>query len=387
MKILMVTRGLPFHGIGGMEVVAWDLAKKIAELGHDVTILTTPADLLVDKAIIDGVCIRVVNCKSNKYSNKWRKLTKEIYLKEFASQTDIVLSVSAAAKHLVNLKLEKKPFFVLQAHGTSWGEVLSKIRQKKVVSIIKALKNILGYFQDLSYRNFDKIIAIGDAVYKDYSKYPSKFLIFSDRLSIVKNGVDFNIFKFDKLNRNSIRHKFGFNDKNFVFVSCSRLHEQKGVLEALNGFIKAYETNKNIRYIIIGNGPEYENLKNTIRENGLESIVILLGSLKREDISNIYSACDGFIFTTKRNEGLPINVLEACACGLPVFLTEFCADKDFDPVTINDLNSESISEVLINWLKEYQVNEIRRNYLPEKYSLDSSAKKYIEEFEELICKK
>ena len=72
---------------------------------------------------------------------------------------------------------------------------------------------------------------------------------------------------------------------------------------------------------------------------------------------------------------------------LYLFLTEFCADKDFDPVTINDLNSESISEVLINWLKEYQVNEIRRNYLPEKYSLDSSAKKYIEEFEELICKK
>jgi hypothetical protein len=36
LSILIVSRGLPFHNIGGMEVVAWDLARAFAKEGDRV---------------------------------------------------------------------------------------------------------------------------------------------------------------------------------------------------------------------------------------------------------------------------------------------------------------------------------------------------------------
>ena len=127
MKILMVTRGLPFHGIGGMEVVAWDLAKAFVRIGHEVTILTTKAPDIIGRVQIDGIDILALDVAENKYSKKWWKLSEKVYLEEFSYSVDVVLSVSAAARHLAKLKTEKRPLFVLQAHGTSWGEFLSRI--------------------------------------------------------------------------------------------------------------------------------------------------------------------------------------------------------------------------------------------------------------------
>lgn len=389
MKILMVTRGLPFHGIGGMEVVAWDLAKTFVKIGHDVTVLTTQSHNLIDNGVIDGVRIRIINCSSNQYSKKWRDLSKQLYLKEYCNEIDVVLSVSAAAKHLVNLRTEKKPLFIVQAHGSSWGEFLSKIRQKKIISCLKSLKNIIGFFQDVGYGKFDGLIAIGDAVYEDYAKYPSKFLIDINKVKVIKNGIDFNTFRFNESYRNEIRDKFGFEKDNIVLVSCSRLHEQKGVIEALDGVLEAYKKNKKIRYIIVGDGEEYWNLKNIIKKNNLEKIVFLLGSIDRNQIAKILSASDAFLFASKRNEGLPINVLEACASGLPVFLSKNIADKDFKPIIIKDVDKFGISDIINQNFKLFVHHDLvqRNNYLLEKYSLEYSANQYTEKFEELLCLK
>ena len=39
--ILGVARTLPFHSIGGMQAIAWDLFREFARLGHKVTVITT----------------------------------------------------------------------------------------------------------------------------------------------------------------------------------------------------------------------------------------------------------------------------------------------------------------------------------------------------------
>lgn len=383
MKILMMTRGLPFHGIGGMEVVAWDLAKKIAQYGHEITIITTPANGIEDRNILDGVEIRIINSPSNKYSKKWIEESKKLYLKEYIDHVDIVLSVSAAAKHLVTLERKKRPVFVLQAHGTSWGEFLSKMRQKKIISFIKSLKNIIGYFSDIPYRRFDSVIAIGEPVYQDYTNFPSNLLI-NNNLKIIKNGIDYEIFKYNFQYRQEIRKKYEVSDEEYLIVSCSRLHEQKGVIEALNAFEAAYKINNNLRYFIIGTGSEYNNLKALISHKKLTKVVHLLGSLERLEIAKIYSGCDIFLFLSKRNEGLPINVLEACSTGLPVFLTKFSHHSDFNSIVLDDLSPGLVAKTLINWIRENKLGVNRENYLPVKYSLDYSAKKYISEFEELL---
>lgn len=57
LRILIVTRSLPDHGLGGMEAVAWDIAKGLAERGHTVRVLTTQAPSLEQGTARNGVLI------------------------------------------------------------------------------------------------------------------------------------------------------------------------------------------------------------------------------------------------------------------------------------------------------------------------------------------
>lgn len=40
-EIIILTRSLPMHNIGGMEVVCWDLCCALANKGYQITVLTT----------------------------------------------------------------------------------------------------------------------------------------------------------------------------------------------------------------------------------------------------------------------------------------------------------------------------------------------------------
>lgn len=383
MNILMLARGLPFHGIGGMEVVAWDLAKAFAQDGHQITIITTKTEKLKDIKEIDDVNILALDVPENRYSREWWLLSEKIYLRDFSDKVDVVLSVSAAGRHLAKLKKGKRPIFIVQAHGSSWGEFLSKTRQKNLVAFVKSLKNLIGFLQDMEYKKFDALVSVGAAVYDDYKKFPSNILLRNKKIETIKNGVNFNDFKFNQDKRKFIREKFNFYNDNIVLISCSRLNEQKGLVESLNGFIEAYAKNKKLRYIIIGNGPEYNKLKNIIIENNMEKIVFLLGSKSRDDIANYLSCADVFLFASKRNEGLPINVLEACAASLPVLLSKNIAHEDFNPIVINEVSAKNIAEVIYNFSLEFRCEE-RKEYLSDMYSLSYSAKQYIELFKELM---
>ncbi|HBM2545468.1 TPA: glycosyltransferase family 1 protein, partial [Enterobacter hormaechei subsp. xiangfangensis] len=43
-EVIIFARSLPFHHLGGMEVVAWDLAVQLQVKGFKVTVVTTDFD-------------------------------------------------------------------------------------------------------------------------------------------------------------------------------------------------------------------------------------------------------------------------------------------------------------------------------------------------------
>ncbi|HBQ6836701.1 TPA: glycosyl transferase group 1, partial [Klebsiella quasipneumoniae subsp. similipneumoniae] len=76
-KIVMFTRSLPMHGLGGMEVVAWDVAQALSSLGSEVNIITTKTKEFKGLHKIDGINVFFIdNVKSGKYSRNWWKESK-----------------------------------------------------------------------------------------------------------------------------------------------------------------------------------------------------------------------------------------------------------------------------------------------------------------------
>lgn len=103
-------------------------------------------------------------------------------------------------------------------------------------------------------------------------------------------------------------------DKTYDILSLGRLSPEKELLILLKIIEKLKDDNSSIKCAIAGQGPEASNLKESIKQMGLENNVSLLGYV--DDIVTFYNSGKIFVLTSS-TEGLPRSVLEAMACGIP----------------------------------------------------------------------
>ena len=105
--------------------------------------------------------------------------------------------------------------------------------------------------------------------------------------------------------------------QNFVF-SISRLQKLKRIDLLINAF--KYVKNKDLKAVIIGEGPEKDNLEEKIKKNKLEKNVLLLGKTDEKTVMDHYARCRTVFFAPLREDyGLVVG--EAFASRKPVITT------------------------------------------------------------------
>ena len=324
-EIIILSRSLPFHSLGGMEIVTWDLARELVQLGHSVRVITTSLQDKPEEFTQDGVIITALkNTPSGRYSSAWWKESYRYFKQNCMHSTQAVLSVSAAGFGVLPLKknLPNVPF-VMQAHGTSWGEMVSKLRSGNLRSMVSAVKNLIGFPKDLrAYQQFDSVIAVGERVYSDLTKPPINWFLPKAKVELINNGIDTNIFRPSPENRKRIRDNLKINDQTSVIISASRLHEQKGISNCIKAFYELKQALPNSVYLIAGDGPHRPVLELLARELKISDSVRFIGSIDRKELASWLQSADAFLFLTTHVEGLPLNVLEALATGLPSVVSE-----------------------------------------------------------------
>lgn len=140
-------------------------------------------------------------------------------------------------------------------------------------------------------------------------------------------GVDLNKFNVGCVDRTAKREEIGMAQDEFALLSVGELIPRKNhevVLRAL-AVLKQAEELDGIRYIICGRGALEAELKSLAAELGLTEHVSFLGY--RKDIPAICNSCDLFVFMSHQ-EGLPVALMEAMACGLPVVCSAIRGNTD-----------------------------------------------------------
>lgn len=133
----------------------------------------------------------------------------------------------------------------------------------------------------------------------------------SDCTSIVYNGVDLSRFA---------RHEQGAEKREgLVLGSVGRLSHEKGYDVLINAYAKTAADAPNTELWLVGDGAERPALEEQVRGLGLRERVRFFGL--RDDVPDLLNSMDIFVLPS-RTEGLPVAVLEAMACGLPVVATE-----------------------------------------------------------------
>lgn len=379
-EIVILSRSLPFHGFGGMEIVAWDLAREFSRSGYLVRVITTSIPGREGEFEQEGVrIIPLCGTPSRRYSSVWWTASRQYFEQNCLKTTQAVLSVSAAAFSILPLK-KKLPgvTFIMQAHGSSWGEVISKWRSHRFKAILSSALNLLWLPKDLlSYPKFDVVVAIGERVYRDLTTSPASWTLPKSKVRLINNGIDTSIFRPSIEGRRATRIRLGLAEDTPVLISASRLHAQKGVVNTLRAFALLLKDIPKAMYLIAGDGPERANLEAICSELGISDHVKFLGTLDRPELAKTLQAGDAFIFLTERVEGLPLNIMEALASGLPAVVSEhLCL---FPSPAIHLLPPRDCSSVKSCIYKLLTKNESQQpSQLPNEFELTHSSQKYLD---------
>lgn len=167
------------------------------------------------------------------------------------------------------------------------------------------------------------------------------------------------------------------NKGNFIVAQVSRVIDYKGVYDFIDVAKKTGLTNKNIKFFLIGDGPELDNIKKSVIEQSLEEIVYILGA--KNNVIEHLKYID-ILLLCSYIEGLPLAPLEAFSQGVPVIATN-----------INGTNEEIVNGKNGYLVEVKDIDGFSRNIIKiyENISLLSELKNnakqvYIEKFNEKL---
>lgn len=157
----------------------------------------------------------------------------------------------------------------------------------------------------------------------DHVTYPSGHNLntlkkyYSGNLTKLTMGVDSN--KFRVIDKKECRKKLMIPVDIKVLLTVSRLYDLKQV----DKIIKILsELNEDFLFLVVGHGTrEYEQY---LREKSISLLdknkIRFIGYKTGNELVEYYNAADLFIHVSKSEAG-PVSIMEAMACGLPIFFT------------------------------------------------------------------
>jgi len=142
-----------------------------------------------------------------------------------------------------------------------------------------------------------------------------------NKLLILANGIDLDRWHPDPEARGKLRAELGLNDE-FLWMAVGRLDPVKDYATLLGAFAQMPDKSQ---LAIAGDGPLQVKLQQLTMGLHLGNRVRFLGFVP--DVLRWLQAADGLVLSS-RWEGLPLAVLEASACGLPVVATDVSGTRE-----------------------------------------------------------
>ena len=365
----------PLGGGGG--VACYHIARELAKK-HHVDYLTTKFKGLPKFEIVDGINVYRVPVLGRK---------------ELSTATLLSMLTFFPSSLLKGIKLcNVNRYDIINAHfvipsGPS-GIILSKLFNLPIVMSVHGgdihdpskkwsphkhflLRKIITWFLNKS----DKIIAQSNNTMDNTNKYyhPNK------EISVIPLGFVTPEFK------KTTREELGLPEEHIILISVGRLVKRKGYEYAIQAVSKI--AHPNLKYLIIGDGPEEKSLKDLTKRLGVEEKVEFLGFVSEEkkfqylSISNIY-------VLSSLHEGFGICLLEAMYCGLEIVSTDNGGQTDFlldkknalmVPIEDSDALADKILELLKNENLRMKMIENNRKDIRE-FDIENVATKYEELF-------
>ena len=345
---------------GGVEIVVYELSKRMAKLGHDVTVYNRKGKHVLDK-----------NVKQNKI-----KEIDGIKVKE-AFTIDKKGLAAVTSSFFATLKILFSNAEVVHYHAEGpcyWMWIIKKFSKKRIIATIHGLDwqrakwgglatKFIKKGEERAVKYADEIIVLSKNVQKYFNDTYGRNTIF------IPNGVN----KPEIIKADIITNKYGIKKDEYILF-LGRMVPEKGIhylIEAFNGL----KTNKKL--VIAGGASDTDQYYSELKEkaNGNDNI-IFTGFVQGKELEELYS--NAYIYCLPSDlEGMPLSLLEAMSYGNCCLTSDIdeCAEVLLDKgITFKKSNVDDLNKVLQDLcndeviVKEYKKNA--QKYILDKYNWD-----------------
>ncbi|CAG0995221.1 1,2-diacylglycerol 3-alpha-glucosyltransferase [Methanosarcinales archaeon] len=348
MKILQV---IPYFNPkkGGDVAVSYQLSKYLSQMGHDVTIITSNnefdvnyANSLLNVNVIPFDCLinlnkLIITPDMNKWLNNEINTFDIIHLHNFRTYQNSVIQYYAKKYGIP---------YILQAHGS-----LPRIIEKKG---LKYLFDIFFGYRIL--RDASKVIALTKTEAEQYKNMG----VDENRIKILPNGIDLS--EYEKLpDKGIFRMKYGIKGNEKIVLFLGRIHRIKGVDLLVETFSDFANKTENVKLVIAGPDDGFlSTLKGQIEYLQIGNRILFTGPLYGLDKVEAFVDADVYILPSVY-ETFPNTVLEACACGTPVIVTDRCGISDIveNVGFVVEYDKEQLEDAIIRILND---ESLRREF-------------------------
>ncbi|WP_144505536.1 glycosyltransferase family 4 protein [Bacillus mycoides] len=142
--------------------------------------------------------------------------------------------------------------------------------------------------------------------------------------------------------KEQLRLKNGYKTKDFLMFYAAEFNKNKNQSFLIHVLAQLKNEMPHAKLLLAGEGPLIEECKKIATQLGVTNMVHFLGY--RNDIASLLQMCDLAVASSYR-EGLPVNIMEAMACGLPVVATD---NRGHRELIINNKNGWIVDRDDIN---------------------------------------
>ncbi|WP_255171277.1 glycosyltransferase family 4 protein [Natrononativus amylolyticus] len=298
LKILRVASDVYPEVMGGLSLHVHEMSRVQAEMGHDVTVLTSD------------------HGDRDQPSREERDGYELIRHREVASPLDNTITPGLAR----TLRRIGDDYDVIHAHShlffsTNVAAAVGRTLETPLVVTNHGLmsqtapkwvqKAFIPTVAKFTLNSADEILC-----YTETDKRRLRERGIDSSISVVHNGIDceqFSPIQSDK-SKNQI-----------LFVG--RIKPGKGVRHLLAAFSNIISEFPEYSLKIVGDGPLREELVALAEERDISSNVEFVGQIENSEVAEVYAESEIFVLPSL-NEGLPRTVLEAMACEVPVIVSD-----------------------------------------------------------------
>jgi 1,2-diacylglycerol 3-alpha-glucosyltransferase len=308
MKILITTDWYK-PTINGVVTSVINLENELRAKGHDVKILTLSHN---HNSYIDGNVYYIGSLPAGMfYPNARMKLpihkkSLSLIFKLVKWHPDVIHSQCEFSTFICAKKLSQHldipivhTYHTVYEDYTHYFSPNKKLGKRAVVSFSRRIANYC-----------DEIIAPTQKVSDMLKCYKV-----SCPVTVIPTGIDLSKFySSDNEAVSKIKSDLNIQPEDFTAVYIGRLAKEKNVDELIKTHSQI--NNPHVKLLIVGGGPEYDNLKQLADECGLTESVIFTNMVSPDKIAAYYKCGDVFVSaSTSETQGL--TYIEALASGVP----------------------------------------------------------------------